>query len=252
MKRFVTLADVLALAVPAAAAIVGTWHLVYNHLGNPLGRTSAEIALLYALYAGGYVFWGSIARGVGAASVAAATATLFVLGMFFSISAAIGPLLVPAIAVPSLGGLVAAGVWGSRRAVERPGMVPRDRRQPATSADAAAIVLTGIFAAATAIVGIASDGAPAVALRPWAVVLEYIAFLGGYGFLRLQPRGAASRVFVPAAFMATLGILFGASWDLGVLILLFVAAPATGGAMGSIVAMTEPPAVAGSSHPEVE
>ncbi len=251
MKRFVTWSNVLALAIPAAAAVAGTWHLVHNHDGNPLGRTSAEIALLFVLYGGGYVFWGALARGIGGASVLAATGALFLIGTFFSVSAAIGPLMIPAVAVPSLGGLAAAATWGWRRE-EQPGTAPPNHRQPARSVNLALIVLAGIFAVAALIAGVAGDGSPPVALRPWAVVLEYIAFLGGYGFWRLQPRGAASRVFVPAAFIATLAMLFGATWDLGVLVVLFVAMPAAGAAVAGIVLTTEPPALAESPYPDVE
>ncbi len=234
MKHLITRLDILALALPAMAAVAGMAHFVYIDDDNP-----AQFLPFFALYAGGYLLWGAVARTVGSASVAAATATLFVLGGFFSVSAAIGWLIVPAVAVPSLGGLLAAGAWGTRRRGERPAASPSHGRSPATGADAAAILVPAILTAAAVIAYVNIGDGPFVALRPWAVVLEYIAYLGGYGFWRLQRRGYARRIFMPCVLIAMLGVLFGATSILGILIMLFVGMPAAGAAVAGMLALLE-------------
>lgn len=232
MKRYVTIADVFAILLPALAAVVGTWHLVYNHNDNPLGRTATEIGLLYAMYFGGYLFWGAVARATGATSVIAITATMLILGYVSWIA-----LVIPEVAVPNVGGLLAAIAWASRRR-DAEWSVPPPLRARANAGDAVAVVLPTILMASLIIAHLNSPGAPVRALRPWAVSAEYIGYLGGYGFLRLQGRSVARRVLMPSGVVAILSVLLAVTAStLGVILLLvLIGMPAAGAAAAGLLA----------------
>jgi hypothetical protein len=234
MKRYVTTADAFALLLPALAAVAGTWHLAYNHNGNPLGRTATDLSLFYATFLGGYLFWGAIARATGASSVAAITGALFLLGMLSSISI-IGVLIVPAVAIPSFGGLLAALAWASRRR-DADWSIPPPVRAPATDGDAVAIVLPAIFVIAAIIAYRNTGSAPVTALRPWAVIAEYIAYFGGLGFVLFLQRRAARRFVVPCALIAVTCAVFGSTTIVGVFVLIFVGMPAAGAAVAGLLA----------------
>ncbi len=234
MKRYVTTADAFALVLPALAAVAGAWHLVYNHNGNPLGRTAEEIGLLYTMYVGGYLMWGAIARATGASSVGAINATIMVLGYVTWIG-----FIIPIIPVTSLAGLAAALSWASRRR-DAEWSIPSPVRAPATEGDVVAIVLPAILVAATIIAYANTGTAPVKALLPWAVIAQYIGYMGGFWFGRLLGVGHARRIVVPCAIIAIMCAVFGSTTIAGVLVLIFVGMPAAGAAVAGLLAELSP------------
>ena len=209
-------------------------HFVYIRDDHP-----AQFLPFFAMYAGGYLFWGAIARAAGAASVYAITFPLFLMGMFFSVSAAIGWLIVPTVALPSLAGLLAAVAWSSRRR-EADWSVPPPSRTPATTVDFVVVLLPAALVAAAVIAIVRSGGVEGTALQPWAIVLAYLGFVGGFGLCRLQPRDNVRRMLLPAALIAALGVALGSTLYLGVVVFLFVTPPAVGAVVATLLAELAP------------